>query len=140
MHRALYSFFSPQSLAPLRIKQNYWLTSRETHLNPGVITVPPIRTMFSASCFLVSIGHWNAKSKKWCEYQRLCHKQNSWRITILGQPNVIIQKSCGQNHCITSYNGTMYIPLTFIRGINHRGRGERTLVRTNRTPLDLVKQ
>lgn len=29
-----------------------------TYLNPGVITVPPIRTMFSANVFLVSIGHY----------------------------------------------------------------------------------
>ena len=40
------------------------------YLNPGVITVPPTRTIFSANCFLVSIGHCRTKvdsfkSLKW---------------------------------------------------------------------------
>lgn len=39
-------------------------TCNLTYLNPGVITVPPIRTMFSANGFLVSIGHYRASRKK----------------------------------------------------------------------------
>ena len=38
------------------------------YLNPGVITVPPIRTIFSASCFLVSIGHCKAKYNTMMNY------------------------------------------------------------------------